>query len=103
MIFISSNLILLEYTEYYRSLGEGYPIKAHTKNLALYFRSHYDNMPITIICSNEKISYQISAYSPNIIGFPLSSGVLITSFPQMKENISINLKTINSEQILKNV
>ena len=89
---IFPNAILVEYIQYYRSLGEGYPISVNTINLTRYLDQNNENL--TIVCSNIRSAYQISAYSSHMISFPMTSETFLASYPQYKVGIKINLNHI---------
>lgn len=92
IIFILSGGILIEYMQYYRSKGDGNPITENVLNLAEIFNQQED---ITIICSNQYLANQISAYSPNVISFPIGSVALLASYPNLSEIIDIKIIKID--------
>lgn len=92
IIFILFSGFLIEYMQYFRSKGEGNPITEDVLNLAEIFNQKED---IAIICSNKHLANQISAYSPNVISFPIDSVALLASYPNISESIDIKIKKID--------
>jgi hypothetical protein len=92
IIFMLFSGILIEYMQYFRSKGEGNPITEDVLNLAEIFNQQED---MAIICSNQYLAYQLSAYSPNVISFPIDSVALLASYPNISEIIDIKINNID--------
>ncbi len=88
--FIFSNAILVEYIQYYRSLGEGNPITVNTINLTRYLDQKSKNL--TVVCSNAYLSNQISAYSTHVISFPMHIQTFLASYPQYEVRIKTEIR-----------